>query len=61
MVDREGLVVDVVDDERVPAEDGGEQVPRGDPVVVHVQERTFAGAGGSERQGERKRREKVWG
>jgi hypothetical protein len=33
----------VVDDERVPAEDGGEQVARGDPVVVHVQERTFTG------------------
>jgi hypothetical protein len=38
VVDGEGLVVDVVDDERVPAEDGGEQVPRRDPVVVHVKE-----------------------
>ncbi|EEE69239.1 hypothetical protein OsJ_28485 [Oryza sativa Japonica Group] len=40
VLDGEGLLVHVIDDERVPPEDRREEVPRCDPVavVVHVQE-----------------------
>jgi hypothetical protein len=48
----------MVDDERVPAEDGGEEVPRRDPVVVHVQEGKNLHCGSQRDWGERRRKER---